>query len=152
MPEFTKILTDMESEHFVDIFGGSSRKARESYFQRHGIKKPKKKLGLNRPGVAQLERINSLHTILSSDQDEEMAEEILRTWLLSKREMLVTALDFLDIAHREGLTESEDIEKFEKLNTNELKALIAALSEFPAEQVRVYLQFMGTKNLDKVLS
>ena len=97
-------------------------------------------------------RAKALFELLAERSDEEMSEEVLRTWLLTKRPMLAVALDHLGIEHNEGLTDSEDVAKFEKLSSKELKALAALLKEVaPVEEVGIYLRYMGAPGVDKVL-
>jgi hypothetical protein len=85
--------------------------------------------------------------------DDEMAEEILRTYLLSKREMLAAALDYLGIAHVDGLTDSDDVAKFTKLKVSEIKSLSLALKAHASlDDVALYLKFMGTEGVDSALS
>ena len=72
-------------------------------------------------------RTAALFEVLREQDDDQMAEEILRTWLLQKRPMLARALDHLGIKHDNGLTDSDDLAKFEKLSVKELKNLVKAL-------------------------
>src|SRR5688572_17334729 len=115
MPEFMGIVREMSQEKFLEVFGASGRKAREAYFARHDIKKPRKLSGLPKAGAKSEARAATLHEVLAERDDEELVEELLRVWLMTKRPMLAAALDFLEIPHEEGLTESDDVKKFESL-------------------------------------
>ena len=42
--DMTAILRGLSEEKFAEVFGASSRQARETYFHRHGIKAPKKSM------------------------------------------------------------------------------------------------------------
>ena len=64
----------------------------------------------------------------------------------------MAALDHLDIEHFDGLTDSEDVERFEKLNLKELKELVGILKGVaPIDEVEIYLRYMGSKNVGKAL-
>ena len=150
--DMTAILRGLSEEKFAEIFAASSRQARETYFHRHGIKAPKKSMKMLRAGQKNEIRTRSLFSVLREREDEEMAEEVLRSWLLTRRELLVAALDHLDIEHFDGLTDSEDVERFEKLNLKELKELVGILKEVaPIDEVEIYLRYMGSKNVGKAL-
>ena len=145
---YTEVLRGVTAEKFAEIFGASSRKARETYFHRHGVR-GKGGSGFAKPGAKNEARIAKLFDVISSGaDDDEMAEEILRTWLLTKRAMLGAALDHLGIEHDNGLTESDDLSKFEKLSKRDVAKMIQVLEPHAAaEDVTVYLKFMGVKAL-----
>ena len=149
---FTDVLRSVSLEKFTEIFSACSRKARETYFHRHGVRSPSKTTRLPKPGAKTEARIARLYEVLQDKEDDEMAEEILRTWLLTKRPMLAAALDHLGIEHENGLTESDEIKKFEKLGKREVKALVEKLEPHaPREDIGVYLKFMGVKDVDAKL-
>ena len=76
----------------------------------------------------------------------------MRSWLLTKTEMLCAALDHLGIEHENGLTESDDVEKIGKLSAKELKALVKVLEDVASkDEIGIYLKFMGAEDVDKVL-
>lgn len=152
MPAFTEIVRSVSTDKFSEIFGASTRKAREAYFHRHGIRKPKKSNRLASLSKRGDERALHLYQALLEKEDEEMVEEVLRTWLLGKRAMLATALDHLGIAHDDGLTESDEVdEAFSKMSPGDLKALYDKLcQDYPAEDVKVYLRFMGASGVENL--
>lgn len=150
---FTEVLLSVSPEKFAEIFSASSRKARETYFHRHGVRSTAKATRLPKPGAKTELRIARLFEVLNSEPDDEMAEEILRTWLLGKRAMLAGALDHLGIENDNGLTESDDINRFEKLSKKDVKTLLEKLAPHAAaEDVIVYLKFMGVPEVDKKLA
>ncbi len=149
---YTEILRGVSLELFGEVFGASTRKARETYFHRHGVKASVSVSRLPKPGAKNEVRTAKLFEILNSLVDDEMCEEILRTWLLAKRPLLAGALDHLGIQHENGLTESDDLKKFETLTAAEIKALAKKLEGVAKkDELVLYLKFMGTKNADKVL-
>ncbi|OGQ77491.1 MAG: hypothetical protein A2289_15070 [Deltaproteobacteria bacterium RIFOXYA12_FULL_58_15] len=146
---YTEILRGLTAEKFSEVFLASSRKARETYFHRQGVRASSKKR-LVKPGAKTEARISQLYDLLKTVNDDEMAEEMLRTWLLGKRELLAAALDHLGIEHEDGLTTSDDLNKFEKLGKKEIQALLGELEAHGSrEDAVIYLKFMGTENVDQ---
>lgn len=153
-PAYTEILRSVSKEKFHEILNASARKSRETYFARHGVKAPKG-TGFQKPGAKNEARASGLHEALMSTADDELAEEILRVYLLGKREMLAAALDHLGIAHEQGLTESDDVDKFTTLKGKELKTLVGELgATAPKDDIALYLKYMGadTKEVDKAVA
>lgn len=149
---YTAVVRTLSAGKFSEVLAASSRKARETYFHRHGVRAPTGSR-FTKPGAKNEARTAILHEVLQSEADDEMVEELLRTWLLTKRAMLVAALDHLGIEHNDGLTESDDLSKFEKLTARDAKGLISKLEDVaPVEDVGIYLRFMGTKTVDKALA
>ena len=150
---YTDVLRGVTAEKFAEIFSASSRKARETYFHRHGVRSSSKLGRLPKPGAKTEARIAMLYDLVQSKEDDEMAQEILRTYLLARRPLLCAALDHLGIEHENGLTESEDVNKFEKLGKRDVRA-IADKAEACAsrEDIALYLKFMGVQDVDKKLS
>lgn len=145
---YTEIVRGFSREKFVEILGVSTRQSREAYFARHGIKAPPSGRGFTKPGAKNEARAAGLYDALMERVDEQLAEEVVRTWLLSKRTMLAAALDHLKIAHENGLTDSDDVDRFETLDAGEVKSLTSALNAVaPEDEVRAYLKYMGTKNV-----
>jgi hypothetical protein len=152
MPEFTVIIRSLSQEKFAEVVNASPRKSREVYFHRHNVKAPPSTSRMPKPGAKNEARTLALYQLLKETDDDQMSEEILRTWLLSKRPMLARALDHLGIKHDNGLTDSDDVGKFEKLSGKELKSLVKALDGVaPKEDVAVYLKFMGSQGVDEAL-
>ncbi|MEE8410743.1 MAG: hypothetical protein V3T05_14175 [Myxococcota bacterium] len=150
--DFTAVVRTLSADKFAEVLAASSRKARETYFHRHGVRAPGGGR-FSKPGAKNEARTAKLYEALQSESDDEMAEEVLRTWLLTKRVMLAAALDHLGIEHNDGLTESDDLSKFEKLSARDAKSLISKLENVaPVEDVGIYLRFMGAKNVDKALA
>ncbi|MFC1610181.1 hypothetical protein ACFL6C_04435 [Myxococcota bacterium] len=148
---YSDVLSSVSAELFAAIFSASSRKARETYFHRHGVRSSSK-VRFSKPGAKTEARIAQLYEVLKTEEDDEMAEEMLRTWLLTKRPMLSAALDHLGIEHDSGLTESDDINKFEKLGKKEVRNIVEKLADHASrEEIAVYLRFMGVKDVDKKL-
>ena len=149
---YMEIVRSLSDEKFGEIFSASSRQARETYFHRHGIKAPKKSGRMLRAGEKNALRIKALYKTLMDKEDREMVEEILRTWLLVKRSLLAAALDHLGIEHNEGLTDSDDIERFENLSVKEVQEMVGALSDVAdRDEISIYLRYMGVKNLDQAM-
>jgi hypothetical protein len=153
MPEYTKILRTLSADKFSEILAASPRKARETYFHRHGVKVPSSAARMPKPGAKNEARTAALFELLQSRDDEQLCEEILRSFLLTKRPMLARALDHLGIAHNNGLTESDDVSKFEKLSAKDVRTLVDTLAAVaPRDEAVLYLKFMGTPDVDKAIA
>ena len=153
MPAYTQIVRDMSETKFQEVFAVSIRKARETYLGRHNIKVPKSVKKSLRAGAKNEARVQALYGLLKTTDDEQMVEEILRTWLLSRRDILGAALDYLDIPHDNGLTESDDVDKLATLSVDELRALVGALAKIATQDdISIYLRFMGAQNVSEALS
>lgn len=149
---YTDIVRAMPREKFLEVLSVSTRQSREAYFARHGIKSPPSPRGFAKPGAKNEIRAAGLYDALQKQVDEQLSEELLRTWLLNKRQMLAAALDHLKIEHDNGLTESDDVDRFEKLDADETKVLVAALKAVaPADEVAAYLKYMGAQHVDEAL-
>ena len=147
MPKYTDIVRSATAEKFTEMVSASSRKAREVYYHRHGIHAPKVKIP--KAGAKNEVRNAKLYESVRSRDDDDMCEEILRCWLLTKRPMLAAALDHLGIPHQEGLTESEEVNKMSELSADAAKALVDTLTPVATpEDIAIYLRFMGVSSLD----
>jgi len=154
-PPYTAILRELSLSKFAEIFNTCSRQARQAYFHRHAVRAPKKKkAGLPKAGAKNEARTALLYEVLRDKDDDEMADEILRTWLLTKRLLLAAALNHLGIPHEEGITDSDELEKqFEEIDVPALRALIDAMIQTaPLEDVQIYLEYMGAPKLDEALA
>ena len=81
-----------------------------------------------------------------------MVEEIFERGY-SRRDILGAALDYLEIPHDNGLTESDDVDKLSSLSVAELKPLVKALSETAStDDIQIYLRFMGAENVSDALT
>ncbi len=148
---YTTILTSLGPERFADVVGGSGRKAKETYFARHGIRVAPQvgrvKLG---SGHKMQARIAALFEVLQGREDEPMSEEILRLYLLGQRPLLALALDHLGIPHEDGLTESEEVSRLATLTPIERAELVALAVDqkvATSEDVQLYLDYMTANHL-----
>lgn len=152
-PDYAAILGTLAEDEFPHVLAASARRSREDYFARYGIKAPKER-GFAKPGAKNQARARALRAALMEMPDAELAEEILRAYLLQRREMLSAALDHLKIEHVDGLTESDEVNRFKKLSGGALKALCEELRAVAsAGDIRLYLRYMGTdtKEVERTL-
>lgn len=153
MPQYSALIRGLSAEKFTEILGASARQAREVYFHRHNIRKPKaSSKALPKAGAKNEFRTAALFDALRQSDDDELAEEILRSYLLTKRQLLAAALDHLGIPHQDGLTDSDDVKKMEGMAGPELKKLVGKLKDVaePAD-IALYLKFMGADGVDEAL-
>jgi len=150
MSNYASILISAGFEKFTEIVNASPRQAKEAYFKRHAIRAKAGGSSFMKPGEKMRLRIEQLFGILNEAPDDELCEEILRAWLLSKRNLLAHALDYLEIPHNNGLTEA-DLTKFEKLSGREAKKLATHLKEIAVDDdIRIYFSFMGVPDTNKI--
>jgi hypothetical protein len=147
---YTSILRGLSPERFAHILAGSGRKAKETYFARHGIRNVptvgRVKLGAGHKTQA---RISALYQAVQKREDEPMGEEILRLYLLGQRPLLATALDHLGIAHEDGLTESDEVSRLATLTPIERAELIALVVDKKVatqEDAELYLTYMAANH------
>ena len=77
------------------------------------------------------------------EQGQQLAEELLRVYLMGKRELLGAALDAIEVDHQEGLTD-DDLDGFAELSSDEAAELAEELSrDHDPLDVSLYLRFMG---------
>jgi hypothetical protein len=143
MAQYVNIVRSLSKEKFVEMLGAVPRQSREQYFMRHSIKAPRSR-GLPRAGAKNEYRMAALFEALQQHEDEELSEELLRSWLLTRRPLLCAALDHLGIEHTDGLTESDDVERIAKLKLAQLQPLLEKICEVaPRDEALIYLHFMG---------
>lgn len=138
------IVADMGNEKFSEIFSVNPRNVREALFSKLGIKAQSRRVGL-RVGSKNAERVKILYERLikqDSKVELELASELLRNWLYTKREMLVDTMEHFEIKHDNGLTE-QDIDFIEKLEREKVDELCAVLlPKHDQEQVSIYLRYL----------
>ena len=149
--EFYEILEKVDNDKILEIYGACSRKIRNML---EGIYYKKKKKGRKislRAGQNKLAAANAVRNGIVKASDEQMAEEVLKTWLYTKRELFVAALDFFEIKHEDGITD-ESLELMEKAESALLDKMVATLqaANFATADIMIYLAFMKVENLSDV--
>ena len=153
MPAYTQIIREMSEAKFQKSLGFLFEKLVRLTL--HAIISRLPRREENHFALAQKNeaRVVALFAHLKTVDDDQMVEEILRTWLLSRRDILGAALDYLEIPHDNGLTESDDVDKLSSLSVDELKPLVKALSETAStDDIQIYLRFMGAENVSDALT
>lgn len=141
------LIAKLSPTMFASVFSASGRKSRESYFARHRIRAVRGKHGVP-TSQDRNARVEKLHQQLIEVSDPELCDELLRTWLLTRRPMLAAALDHLQIAHQDGLTNSDEVERFKSLDAKQNQELRAALADAASpEEIDIYLSYMGAPSL-----
>lgn len=145
MMQMVGLVASMDADTFRDVINASSRKIREILFARLGIKQQSKRL-LMKAQDKRDERAKLVHDRLSAGktkQEEEVCRELIRNWLMTKRPMLKSALDFLQVPNDNGLVE-EETDFFSQLSKEKAEELYFYLiKDFPKQHVKTYLLFMG---------
>lgn len=143
--EAAALVSSMSLTNFSEMMAASPRRIREVLYSKFGVKAEKKSLA-QFSVQAKEDRLKRLHQAFSKSlgkREDEVCRELIRNWLYAKRPMLKAALDFLEVPNKDGLIDYEP-EFFKELSAEKTKALRDHLNEqFDAEQVRIYLAFMG---------
>lgn len=142
---FTTIISNLDGDYFQDLLRACPRKPRETLFARFGIPRSKKKVSTLLPNrdPARAAKLQAAFTQVEEDDEEgqQLAEEVIRLYLLKHRQILSEAMDHLGVSHEEGLTE-EDVD-FAGMKEGEREALRAALIQgHEARDVDLYLAYM----------
>ena len=138
-----ELLTNLSAEHFTTVVSAAPKKLREELFRRAGIKAKGGTFALKSSQKTE-GRIRKAFEALSKGVElpEEIAEEVIRQYLYTRRALLCEALDFLDVPHNEGLTDA-DLDFLETLPKEKVDELTTSLaSDHPAWEVDLYLRFM----------
>jgi len=138
------ILRKLSADHFGAVVSASPKKFREEVFRRAGVKNrgggafALKSTGKTNARMKKLRK----EMLEGFELEAEIAEELIRNYLYTRRPMLAEALDFLEVEHDEGLTDA-DLDFIQELPAERgkhLKDLLCRNHE--AEDVELYLAFM----------
>lgn len=143
----SEILRTLEAEHFTAVVAASPKKVREEAFRRAGIRNKGSAFALKSAGKNEA-RIKKLRTALlgGAELQDEIAEEVLRSYLYTKRPMLAEALDFLEVDNDEGLTDA-DLDFMMELPEDKATHLHDVLSRsHDPRDVDLYFAFMSIPN------
>jgi len=139
----------MQQDYFAKVLSACPRRARETLYMRFAIPKAKKKASALLPGKDPA-RIRKLQVAMSAaadddEQAQQLAEELIRVYLMTRRSLLGDALDAIGVEHDDGLTDA-DLDEFSSLDSEEASELIARLSvTHDADDVALYLRYMGAE-------
>jgi len=139
----------MQQDFFAKVLSACPRRARETLFTRFAIPKPKRSATALLPSKdpARGNKLRLAMAAVSEDdgQGQQLAEELIRVYLMTKRDLLGSALDAIGVEHNEGLTD-DDLDGFSDLSPDEATALAERLNgEYDASDVALYLRYMGAE-------
>lgn len=139
-----ELLAQLDVDRFGDVLNASPKKFREELFRSAGIHAKSNAFSLKTSGKNEV-RMQKLHQAVKNGMElkAEIAEELIRNYLYTKRPMLADALDHFKVAHDNGLTDEDlaFIEKLEPAQGAELKSLLAAKHD--QRDVDLYFAFMN---------
>lgn len=142
MSSLRKLLASSDAATMEEVVAASPRRFREEVFRRLGIKAKAKGFRLASKGDA---RSGKFQELLQSDKEveEEIVEEFVRNYLFGRRALLGDALDFLEVEHRDGLTDHE-LEFLTSLEPEKVERLSSHLADRGHDQLDVglYLRLM----------
>lgn len=141
----TELLERESAERFQAILAASPRKFREEVFRRAGIKGKGNTTFSLKSNPKSEERYQKLYEAIQAglELDDEVSEEIIRNYFFTRRPLLAEALDFLGVAHDQGLT-NEDLDFIAELpeeKGTELRALLQRSHD--QADVDLYLGYMN---------
>ena len=145
----SKLIQEMQQDYFAKVLAACPRRARETLFTRFAIPKPKKSASALLPSKDPA-RIQKLHLAMAAsaeddEQGQQFAEELIRVYLMTRRNLLGDALDAIGVEHNEGLTD-DDLDGFSTLTADEAATLAETLSgQHDAHDVALYLRYMGAE-------
>jgi hypothetical protein len=142
-----ELLSTMSENYFTEVVAASPKKFREEVFRRVGIKSKGGgdfSLSSNKKNEV---RIKRLFQVLQEGTplEDQVAEELIRNYLYTRRTLLAEALDFFQVPHDNGLTDADldFMAKLEKEKANELRSKLA--KTHAEADVDLYLRFMNIK-------
>lgn len=152
--EHAELYGKLRQEKVIEIYGSCARKIRnmlEGMYHKKSKKKKKVSLKLGRNREAAMLAVRDG---LVAAGDDQMAEEIFKTWLYGKTDMLKKTLDFFEIPNDDGMTEA-DLDPLEQASTEKIEELLGILVDSPEggfdlEDVAIYLAFMKIENITEV--
>lgn len=145
----SQLIREMPEEFFGRVLAACPRRSRETLFARFSIPKAKKTASSLLPGKDPA-RVLKLQRAFAGVGDEDgngqqLAEELIRVYLMGKRSLLGAALDELGIDHQDGLTDAE-LDGISELDADAAQALASTLSQtYDPLDVMLYLRFMGAE-------
>lgn len=144
MPNPLELLAQLDTDRFGDVLNASPKKFREELFRRAGIHVKSNAFSIKSTGKNEV-RTQKMHTALKNGMEieQQVAEELIRNYLYTRRPMLADALDYFKVPHDNGLTDEDlaFIEKLEPEKGKELKSLLAAKHD--NRDVELYFAFMN---------
>ena len=139
-----EILRSMSPDRFTEVVGASPRRVREELYRRLGFKR-KKAQNFDLKKRKEDDRAVRLLTAIKNGEPvaDEVLEELIRSYLSVRRELLSDALDHFQIPHENGLTDSEIdfLSELPKEKAEALRTLLLAKHE-PAD-VELYFAYMN---------
>jgi len=146
--EYHELLEKIDDDKFVEIYLACSRKIRNML---EGIYLKKRKKGRKvslKAGKNKAKAALSVRNGIVDAAEEQMAEEIFKTWLYARRDLLKAALDFFEIENEDGITES-DLDDLEQAPVEKLVSLREKLvvDGIELKDLAIYLAFMKVENM-----
>ena len=107
----SQLVSGLANDDFARVLGACPRRARETLFTRFGIPKAKKTASALLPAKdpARIRKLQGAMTQIKPDDEEgqQLAEELIRVYLMTRRGLLGDALDAIGITHDDGLTDED---------------------------------------------
>lgn len=144
MPTSHDVLSALDAERFSELVSASPKKFREELYRRAGIRVKSDAFSLKGSPKNEV-RAQKLHALLRGGLQlgDQVLEELIRNYLYTRRTLLADALDYFEVPHENGLTDSE-LDFIEKLKPEDGRALRENLAlRHDGRDVDLYLAFMN---------
>lgn len=143
-----EVLARQSQERLREVLSASPRKFREELFKRLGIKAKAGAAAGFRLSAKSDARAKRFGDMLQGEgsMPEELLSEVVRNYLYTRRSLLADALTFLEVPHKEGLTD-RDLDFLSELEEEKREELQAHLAErgHDEEDIQLYLRFMNIR-------
>ncbi|MBK6688252.1 MAG: hypothetical protein IPG45_27500 [Deltaproteobacteria bacterium] len=147
MPTSIELLRRVPEDRFHQIVLSSPKKFREEVFRRAGIKnKGGGAFSLTSNAKTEV-RSQRLYAALQEETEvtPEIAAELIRNYLYTRRDLLAEALDYFQVPHDHGLT-NDDLDFMADLAVDKAQRLEELLKrKHDPVDVELYLDFMNIK-------
>ncbi len=150
---FTQIAAKLSDEMWKAVYGKSSRKVRnmlEGMFSK-AKGKSKKKGGMVSLKSKNRDRAHlEVRQGMLEEENEQLCEEVFKTWFMAHQSLLEDSLDYFGIAHKNGITDDE-LTAIEEATAEKLNEFLSHMEEkgHKLEEVSLYLAFVQAENLTK---
>jgi hypothetical protein len=143
MLSLVKVLAELDTARFEEIIDASPRKIRKELARRVGAKKKSSSSALSSAKRRGDESKAIQEALRAKPVEDESLQDLVRNYFFRRRALLADALDFLEIPHKEGLTD-EDLDDLQTLESTRAEALRGRLVEkHPPHDVDLYFALMG---------
>ena len=148
---FTQIAAKLSDTMWKDVYGKSSRKVRNMLEGMFTKTKAKKKGGMVSLKSKSRDKAHlEVRQGLIEEENEQLCEEVFKTWFMAHQSLLEDSLDFFGISHKNGITD-EELTPIEEATPEKLSEYISLMQGkgHGVEALSLYLAFVQAKGILK---